>query len=129
MTRIAPRLILALMVLLLSGCTQGASTQTTAVEESENPTLIICKDFLGLVDEADTGIITDYELRERYKIIYEKAKVFNDSELISGVTKTLAAITRGNKDEYQAEALSFTDICQERLGFDVVWELLGNDPL
>jgi hypothetical protein len=78
-----------------------------------------------LIDEADTGIITDYELRERYQIIYAKAKEIGDAELISATTKTLAAVTRGNKTEYFAEIGVFGDLCRGRLGYEKWMRLLN----
>ena len=102
---------------VLSGCSQ---------EKAESASFIICKDYFDLINEADTGVITDSELRERYKLIYEKAKTLNDSELLSGVTKTLAAVTRGNKTEYFAELESFALLCFDRLGYEKVKSLLGN---
>ena len=101
---------------VLSGCSQ---------EKAESATLIICRDFLGLVDEADTGVVTNDELRERYKLIYEKAKTFDDSELISAVTKTLAALTRGNNTEYLAGVRDFSSLCVDRLGVEITSQLLG----
>ena len=117
---------LILATSFLSGCSQAKSTTPTAMEKTESPTLIICRDFLGLVDEADTGVITDIELRERYKLIYEAAKLFDDKELLSGATKTLAAVTRGNKTEYFAEIQVFGDVCYDRLGYEIYNQLLGN---
>ena len=111
---------------VLSGCSQDKAASPTNLEKPESASLIICRDYLGLVDEADTGIITDFELRERYKLIYEKAKTLNDSELLSGVTRTLAAVTRNNRTEYHAELKSFALLCYDRLGYEKVQELLGN---
>jgi hypothetical protein len=113
--------------LVLSGCSQEKAASPTSLEKPESASLIICRDYLGLVDEADTGIITDFELRERYKLIYEKAKTLNDSELLSGVTRTLAAVTRNNRTEYHAELRSFSLLCHSRLGYEKVMELLGNN--
>jgi hypothetical protein len=112
---------------VLSGCSQEKTTSPASLEKPESASLIICRDYLGLVDEADTGVITDFELRERYILIYEKAKTLDDSELLSGVTKTLAAVTRGNKTEYFAELRSFGLLCQDRLGYEKVQKLLGNN--
>jgi hypothetical protein len=112
---------------VLSGCSQEKTTSPASLEKPESASLIICRDYLGLVDEADTGIITDFELRERYKLIYEKAKTLNDSELLSGVTKTLAAVTRGNRTEYHAELGKFAVLCHSRLGYEQVMKLLGNN--
>ena len=102
--------------LVLSGCSQ---------EKAESASLIICKDYFDLINEADTGVITDSELRERYKLIYEKAKTLNDSEILSGVTKTLAAVTRGNDSEYLDEIEDFTGLCIDRLGLEIAKELVG----
>ena len=112
---------------ILSGCSQDKAEIPTNLEKPESASLIICRDYLGLVDEADTGIVTDFELRERYKLIYEKAKTLSDSELLSGVTKTLAAVTRNNRTEYHAELKSFALLCYDRLGYEKVQELLGNN--
>jgi len=100
----------------LSGCSQ---------ENAESASLIICRDYYDLINEADTGVITDSELRERYKLIYEKAKTLNDSELLSGVTKTLAAVTRGNESEYLDEIDDFTGLCIDRLGLEIAKQLAG----
>jgi hypothetical protein len=113
--------------LVLSGCSKEKTASPTSLEKPESASLIICRDYLGLVDEADTGIITDFELRERYKLIYEKAKTLNDSELLSGVTKTLAAVTRGNRTEYHDELGKFAVLCHSRLGYEQVLKLLGNN--
>jgi len=101
---------------VLSGCSQ---------EKAESASFIICKDYFDLINEADTGVITDSELRERYKLIYEKAKTLNDSELLSGVTKTLAAVTRGNESEYLDEIDDFTGLCIDRLGLEIAKQLVG----
>ena len=101
---------------VLSGCSQ---------EKAESASLIICKDYFDLINEADTGVITDSELRERYKLIYEKAKTLNDSEILSGVTKTLAAVTRGNESEYLDEIEDFTGLCIDRLGLEIAEQLSG----
>jgi hypothetical protein len=109
--------------LVLSGCSKEKTTSPTSLEKPESASLIICREYLGLVGEGTTGVITDYELRERYKLIYEKAKTLNDAELLSGVTKTLAAVTRGNRDEYRDELEKFYLLCSNRLGGDKAYQL------
>jgi hypothetical protein len=120
-------LTLLFLILFITGCSKQNVSSSESLKDAESPSLKICRDVLGLVHEADSGIMTDFELRERYKLIYEKTKTLNDKALLSEVTKILAAVTRGNKDEYFAALHSFTSLCSDRLGSEKTMELLGAD--
>jgi hypothetical protein len=123
MSRNKPILIAIIVIFLVSGCSQDSDTLNAKVEKPESPSLIICRDVINLGKEVDKGIITDFELRDEYKLIYEKAIGFGDAELLSTTTKVLAAVTKGNKTEYSSALRVFFDLCSDRIGTTSVIEL------
>lgn len=107
------RLPLAIvLVLVLAGCGSSDGSGTDAGAEAA------CRQFGNVAHDADAGILTDTELRQKLKEVYDNASVSNDGELRHAAERMLADVTPGSAAPaalFEQDAQAFVDACQ-RLG-------------
>lgn len=84
---------------------QAPTTEELSIEEQS------CQELSTLGNDIDAGILTDAELRERVKVLYNIAK---DSKSLGKTAQMfLSAATSGEEDRLRVAYLSLIVLCQD----------------
>jgi hypothetical protein len=102
-------------LLIIWGATSFISWISTPAESSPTATNKIdpylrsaCYEFEDLYDDVSAGIITDAELREMARKVYEKAKSTSLEKSAEGLLRT---ITQGQAEEMQIHFTAMMTVC------------------
>lgn len=70
-----------------------------------------CGHFRNIMGDVDAGILTDAELRTKFKEVYDTAYVSENPGIAEDARAMLAAITAGDGDPLVAAATAFSAAC------------------
>lgn len=115
--------LLAILVLALVGQftggsdstesqSSGTSQVTTAEETSVDMfTKRACRKFREFAAEGGKGVLTIPEMREKFRVSYEAAQFSEIPAIVSSATRTMAALTSEDVEEFSSASMALGDAC------------------
>lgn len=88
-----------LAALLLSGCASTSSSTASTndgTQDADASAQLACAHFRDVVADETSGVLTDAELRDKLKEVYDKARYSSDAGIPAGAQEMLAAVTQGD---------------------------------
>lgn len=111
---ITTRTLLALTIttLLLAGCSSGAATTATTTKAGADASAdLACIHYSNVTQDVHDGILTDTELRQKWKEINDTASVSTTPGIAVNARAALAAISTGTAAEFAVAVQAFSDAC------------------
>lgn len=104
----------AVVMTFAAGCAgssgpSGSSGDDTP--EGDASAQLACTHFRNIVDDASAGILTDAEIRDKLKEVYDKAYVSSTRGIADGARELLAGITTGTTSDFETALDSFSSAC------------------
>lgn len=102
---------LVVVALLLGACGDGSTSEPEDILAES-----ACEKFRIVADDVRAGVLTDSELRERLKDIYDEGRFADNKEIADASERMLAAVTTGTEAE-GATAVEDMDAACTAAGF------------
>jgi hypothetical protein len=115
--------IVALLALLVIGQFTGGSDSTESqnsgspqVTTAEEPSVDIftkraCRKFREFAAEGGKGVLTIPEMREQFRVSYEAAQFSEIPAIVSSATRTMAALTSEDVEEFSSASMALGEAC------------------
>jgi hypothetical protein len=102
-----------------TGSSDSSSNQTsnsTQVTESKEASVDLftaraCRKFREFVSEGGKGVLTIPEMREKFRPAYESAQFSEIPAVVTSATRTMAALTSEDVDEFATSSKVLADAC------------------
>lgn len=102
--------LLLTATLTTAACATTPTTETTTSGADESADLA-CIHYANVTQDAQAGILTDVELREKWKEIDGTASVSTTPGIAVNARAALAAISTGTTAEFAVAVQAFSDAC------------------
>lgn len=96
-------MVLAVSLLLLGAC---------GSDGADSSAVLACRDFRSVVRDAQAGVLTDTELRDKLKGVEDTASVSEEPGVASSAREMLAAATAGNTEALAAAGDGMAEACR-----------------
>ena len=96
----------ALTVIFMMASCAEAEPESTATTES----ILACSTFQGVAGDYSQGLMTDREMRQKMKQVYDEANIAS-SDVRQNALIALRAATQGNEARFSDAVISLAESC------------------